>query len=85
MTPLCSALVKPCLDIASTFGSKLEGSQQRATKLVRQEHLSCEERAIQPGEEMAWGEGGAIAAPSTCRKMIEKTEVGSSQGCMVRA
>lgn len=78
-------VVKLHLDTASSFGSKLEGPQQRTTKLVRQEHWPCEDRAIQPGEEMACGGRRATAAPSTCRKVIEKTEVGSSQGCMVRA
>ena len=52
---LCSALVKLHLDTASSFGFKLEGAQQRATKLVRQKHLPCEEGAVQPGEEMVLG------------------------------
>ncbi|XP_009883312.1 PREDICTED: gamma-aminobutyric acid receptor subunit gamma-1 [Charadrius vociferus] len=40
---------------ASSFGFELDGAQQRATKLVRQEHLPCEEMVIQPGDEMTLG------------------------------
>lgn len=52
---LCSALVKLRLDTASHFRFKLEEAQQRDTSLVGQEHLPCEEGAVQPGEEMALG------------------------------
>ncbi|KAK4819101.1 hypothetical protein QYF61_025360, partial [Mycteria americana] len=62
---LCSALVKLHLHTASSFGFTLEGAQQRTTKMVRQEHLPCEVRAVQPGEEMALG--GPNSSPQHLR------------------
>lgn len=53
------------LGTASSFGFKLEGAQQRATKLVREEHFPCEERTVQPGDEMAFG--GPNSSPQHLR------------------
>ncbi|XP_008942953.1 PREDICTED: gamma-aminobutyric acid receptor subunit gamma-1-like [Merops nubicus] len=63
---LCSALVKPHLDNASSVQFKLEGTQQRAAELIRQEHLPCVERAVKPGEQLALG-GPNSSSPQNLR------------------
>lgn len=66
---LCSTLVKVHVDTASSSGFKLEGAQERTTRLVKWEYLSEEARADLTGEKKML---------FIYREMIQKTEVGTS-------